>query len=83
MKNGKKDIIKPDESRFHSQPEVTSSEFEIDSAKMILGYPSDIKGSELSDRLDKLLWVHYDIFKHIIIPHLKNGRGLYRHISAD
>lgn len=71
VNNGEKDIIKPDESRFHNQPEVTSPEFDIDSAKMILGYPTDTTGNELSDKLDRLLWEHYDIFKHIIIPHLK------------
>lgn len=69
--NGEKYIIKPNESRFHNQPEVTSSEFDIDSAKIILGYPMDIEGNELSDKLDRLLWEHYDIFKHISIPHLK------------
>lgn len=65
------DTITSGESRFHNQADVLSPEFDLEKAKFILGYPEHLQGNTLSDRLDKLLWEHYDIFKHIDSPDLK------------
>lgn len=70
-RNGDSKIITPDESRFHNQADVLSPEFDLERTKFILGYPEHLKGNTLSDKLDKLLWEHYDIFKHIDSPDLK------------
>ncbi len=69
--NGEPKIITLDESRFHNQADVLSPEFDLKKAKFILGYPEHLQGNKLSDELDKLLWEHYDIFKHIDSPDLK------------
>ncbi len=69
--NGEPKIITLDESRFHNQPQVLTPEFDIDTAKFILGYPDRLENSGLSDMLDKLLWEHYDIFRYIDSPNLK------------
>lgn len=65
------ETITSGESRFHNQTQVLTPEFDVDTTKFILGYPDRLESSRLSDRLDKLLWEHYDIFKHIDSPNLK------------
>lgn len=65
------DIITADKSRFHNQPSALNPEFDIKTAKMILGYPDHLESEKISDRLDKLLWEYYEIFKFISIPPLK------------
>ena len=70
-KKGEGDIITYGESRFHNQPQVMTPEFNYYKAKFMLGYPDDLENCGISDRLDKLLWEHYDIFHHITMPRLK------------
>lgn len=65
------DTITSGESRFHDQTDVLSPEFDIKKAKFILGYPEHLQGTKLSDKLDKLLWEYYDVFKFINMPHTK------------
>ncbi len=65
------DTITSGESRFHNQPKILTPEFDIKTAKFILGYPDRLRDCEVSDRLDKLLWEHHDVFQHIEIPQLK------------
>ncbi len=69
--DGEPKIITRDESRFHDQTDVSSLEFDIKKAKFILGYPEHLQGNKLSDKLDKLLWEYYDVFKFINMPHTK------------
>lgn len=70
-RNGEPKMITPDESRFHNQPDVLDPEFDLKKAKFILGYPEHLQVNTLSDKLDKLLWEHYYIFRHIDSPELK------------
>lgn len=64
-------IITSEQSRFQNQPGVLSPEFDIRKAKWIDLYPERMGEGTLSDKLDKLLWDNYDIFKHISEPILK------------
>lgn len=66
-------IIAAEESRFHNQRDVLDPEFDIKKMKFILGYPDKLESSALSDKLDKSLWEHYEVFKFINMPHLKSN----------
>ena len=72
-RNGEPKMITPDESRFHNQPDVLDPEFDLKKAKFILCYPDNMERSGLSDRLDKLLWEHYEVFKFINTPRMKSN----------